>query len=66
MNFDDATKAIDYARSTVSQGDRVLRELARLLAGRLRVANVPTWVLKELKAELQDFNRHTGTWRTKE
>lgn len=62
MNFNDVEGAVREAEQTFNLVDRFADKMARLLIGRLRRVD-STWVLKELKKELSDFNRHTGSWR---
>lgn len=62
MDYDDVARAVRTARERVKMGDKVVREVADLLAGRLRVAEVSSYTLKELKRELRNFNIRTGTW----
>lgn len=63
MNFDDFTSAVECAKADIRRGDRAAAQLASLLSGRLRIADVPAYVLVELKRELQDFNRQTLSWK---
>ena len=60
--FDEMRQAVSEARQTLSAADDVANAMAILLEGRLRKVN--DWNLKKLKAELRDFNAHTGKWRT--
>ncbi|QNK65882.1 hypothetical protein [Variovorax sp. PAMC26660] len=66
MDFQEFTSAVEAAKSDIKRGDTASRNLASLLCGRLRVAGVAGYVLAELKRELQDFNRQTGTWKERE
>lgn len=62
MNWSEADKAIQDARRTMSNADRVANQMASILIGRLR--HVSVYRLQELKRELQDFNAHTKTWKS--
>lgn len=63
MNFDEFTSAVESAKSDIKRGDAACRNLASLLIGRLRASGVTSYVLCELKRELQDFNRQTNSWK---
>lgn len=63
MDYDDVARAVRTARERVKMGDKIVREVSDLMAGRLRTADIPAHTLKELKRELRDFNIHTGTWK---
>jgi arabinogalactan endo-1,4-beta-galactosidase len=63
MRFDEVTAAIEDATRTVNQADRIVKDLAHLCAGRLRKANVSSWVLQDLKRELANYNIHTSSWK---
>ena len=63
MEWDDFTSAVRSAKSDVSRGDSAIRELAGLMVGRIRLANIPGAVLAKLKRELRDFNLQT--WKGK-
>ena len=65
MNWSEAESAIRDAREVVKRGDDAVQRLAKLLVGRLRVAEVSPYVLAELKRELQDFNAATKNWKAK-
>ena len=62
MDYYEANEAIKNARDVVSKGDTIVRQTASLLLGRMRRADIPRWILKALKKELQNFNAHTGEW----
>lgn len=66
VNWDDFSDAVNNARRTVGQGDAAARQLAWLLVGRLRVAEVSQDALRSLKKELADFNAVTGKWKGQE
>jgi hypothetical protein len=55
-------QAVDAARADLNRVDRLASSLARLLVGRLRKVE-SSYVLKQLKTELRDFNAHTGSWK---
>lgn len=63
MIFQEFCAAVESARSDVRKGDQVIREFAELAAGRLRLADVPSYVLADLKRELNDFNMKTMKWK---
>lgn len=62
MNFNEARSAVHDAKNTIDTADLIVRELASIMIGRLRAANVWCSDLKKLKRELQDFNASTGKW----
>lgn len=63
--WDDMNAAINDARSKISAADGVVSSMARMIAGRLRKAEVSRSVLTALKKELADYNMHTGKWKRK-
>lgn len=64
MNWDDFRESFNDGKQAIRQGDSVARQMAEMLTGRLRKANVNYSVLTALKKELRDFNIHTGEWKT--
>lgn len=63
MAFDQLNEAVEDARTTIARSDAVVRQIAGLLRGRLRVAHIDRHTLAALKRELQDFNSKTGRWK---
>lgn len=63
MNFDDVTRAVNEARNTLQSVDHHVEQMAKLIAGRLRAADVSQHTLRQLKKELRDYNPHTGKWK---
>lgn len=63
MTINEMEQALEDARQTMARADRVAGQLARMLRGRLRNANIPSYILKDLKKELANFNMHTGEWK---
>lgn len=63
INFDQMVQAVEQAHNTIKRADMVAGNMARILKGRLRTANVPSHVLSDLKRELANFNMHTGQWK---
>ena len=59
--FDDMRAAERDARNTMRAADEVANSMAQILIGRLK--HVGTYTLSQLKAELRDFNMHTGDWK---
>jgi len=43
--------------------DKFTAKMAKMIVGRLSSSNVPDWVLRDLKKELQDYNMHTSSWK---
>ena len=60
--FEDMRQAVSEAEQTMRAADSVAESMARMLVGRLRKVN-SSYVLSQLKRELQDFNMHTSTWK---
>lgn len=60
MNVFDVNDAVRDATNTLDTADQKTGALARLIIGRLR--HCPSWMAKELKRELRDFNMKTGEW----
>lgn len=54
--------ALNEAEATLRRADMCSDQMARLLKGRLRKVR-GYGLLKELKAELKDYNAHTGQWK---
>lgn len=61
--FDDVRTAVDAARAAQRAVDDNTRQMASLISGRLRAADVPQHILRKLKRELRDYNPHTGKWK---
>lgn len=59
--FDQMRAAVREAEMTLDAAQSVARQMASMLAGRLRTCHAAD--LKRLKRELRKFNTHTGTWR---
>lgn len=62
--FDEMRRAVQAARELNRAVDDQANNLADLLDGRLQ--HVSTWRLKKIKAQLRDFNAHTGNWKGQE
>lgn len=54
-------KAVEEAEQTMRAADNCANDMAKVLQGRLR--KVSDWNLKKLKAELKNYNMHTGRWK---
>lgn len=63
MTITQMEQSLEDARITMARSDAVAGQLASMLRGMLRSANIPSYVLKDLKKELANFNMHTGTWK---
>lgn len=59
--FDEIRQAVNDAKDLNRACDQQANNLAELLDGRLRHVNY--YRLKRLKAQLRDFNAHTGNWK---
>lgn len=64
MDFDEMTRAVDQAATTLRIADRHATKMARILANRLHHVEDAS-ALKDLKRELRDFNIHTLRWMDK-
>lgn len=64
MTFDEAMEARRDAVQTLNASDRLVRELVQAMRHRLQAANIPSYVLADLKKELRGFNAHTGRWKS--
>jgi len=60
MTLTDMEQAVSEAEDTIRKSDMMATMMARLIRGRLK--HVSSYVLKDLKRELQKFNAHTQTW----
>jgi len=61
--FDEVTAAVAEARETIAAADRLYIRMGSMLRGNLRKCS--DWDLVALKRELQDFDAHKKTWKTK-
>lgn len=60
--FDDVRAAVSAARNAQAAVDSTTKDMANLIAGRLRRAGVSQATLRALKAELRKYNPHTNRW----
>lgn len=60
--FDQMRAAVRDAEVTLDAANSVARQMASMLASRLRHCAPDD--LARIKRELRNFNIHTGTWRT--
>lgn len=65
MNFSDMYAAISEAKHTIEAADGQVGRMARLCAGRLRLADVSDVTLSALKRELADWDMHRKCWKEK-
>lgn len=65
MELYEVERAVNDAHETIKNADKKIRDMAGIIAGRLRLANVPSYTLIELKKELASFNMHTKEWGEK-
>lgn len=63
MTFDEMNAAVEDAERTIRLLDMRVNKMARMIAGRLQSADVPSTVLCKLKKELQNYNMTTGEWK---
>lgn len=63
MTFDEMSRAVEEANSTIRKADMHVNKMAHICAGRLRAAGVGHTALCALKRELADYNMHTGEWK---
>jgi hypothetical protein len=61
MMTHEMRRAIEEAKQTIRSADNCANDIAEVLHGRLR--KVSDWNLKKLKAELKNYNMHTGRWK---
>lgn len=59
----DVRSIVNVAKNTIYDGDEVVRDIACLAAGRLRLAAVDADILRAFKSELESFNGPTGKWK---
>lgn len=68
MKSEEMIKAIKEADQTLINAEKVAYDLAMCLRSRLRNVNKRWWsgseVLKDLKAELKDFDARSGSWKS--
>ena len=63
MNWSDFYQAFEQAKDAQRQADKISRQMASILAGRLQTADVGASDLCKLKKELENYNMHTGKWK---
>ena len=63
-NWDEFRECFNAGKQTIAQADSVAGQMAKMIEGRLRKANVSLSTLVKLKKELRDFNMHTKEWKT--
>lgn len=63
MDFDEASRAIDQAESTIRIMRSQVARMAKMCAGRLQDCGVSRDTLRKLKKELENYNMHTGEWK---
>ena len=63
LDFDVMNAGIEDAKLTLQRADRVTGTMASIIRGRLRQGNIPSYVLADLKRELNNYNMHTGKWK---
>lgn len=63
VNFDTIRSAVSEAKQQLWLADKLINQVSAIVAGRLRIAEVDSDVLCELKRELRDFNTRTRKWR---
>ncbi len=63
MTFNDVEQLRIKATQDIQRADKVVRDTCNLAVGRLQLSGVPDYTLKRLKAELKNFNSHTGCWK---
>lgn len=64
MMTHEMKKAIDEAAQTMRAADNCANDIAYLLRNRLRSGNVYHSTLCALKKELENYNMHTGRWKS--
>jgi len=63
MNFDEMEQAVGDAENTLRRMNRHIDAMAHMITGRLKSAEVSSYVLSQLKKELRHFNIHTKQWK---
>ncbi|MCW1921301.1 hypothetical protein OKA05_01980 [Luteolibacter arcticus] len=62
MTVTEMEQALDAAENELRRADTCADRMARMLKGRLRKVS-SGYTLKALKAELANYNAHTGRWK---
>ncbi len=62
MTIEEMKTAVEDAKVTLKRTDYLVEEMAKMIVGRLRASECSSTVLRDLKTELQKFNRHTLSW----
>lgn len=65
MNWEEFNSAVRTAKQDINYGDDAARSLGKLMANRLRVAQLDRWTLDALKRELRDWDMVTHSWKDK-
>lgn len=63
MNFTELYQAVDDAEQVMQKKRVLVRKLARLLVGELKISAVSSEVLTSLKKELRDWNILRNKWK---
>ena len=63
ISWDEMNAALKDAEITIRQAEVRINDMARIVAGRLRLAGVSSYYLYKLKKELKNYNIHTGQWK---
>ena len=62
MDLHEMRRDINRARMVLNNADSLVNEMAGLIEGKLK--HVSPYTLAKIKKELQNFNAHTGRWKT--
>lgn len=63
MDFSAMVTAVNDAKSTIRKADLVVKDMAEIVAGRLRSARVGSHALCSLKRELADYDMVRCRWK---
>jgi hypothetical protein len=63
ITFEQFCEAVQEAETVERMAKATVQKLARMCRGRLRMSDVDTYTLSELKRELRDWDMTRSMWR---
>jgi uncharacterized ferritin-like protein (DUF455 family) len=63
MTYDEVKLALDAAEEAINQAERFAKRGVEMARGKLRHIGISSYVLADLKRELQNFDMHKMRWK---
>jgi hypothetical protein len=63
MTYEEISTGLTQASEVMDNAQRFARKGVEMARGRLRLLNIPHYLLAGLKRELQDYNTRTCKWK---